>query len=170
MNRKTATRLTAVGLAFIVPFAGAQAANAAETDRSQITSATDLTQEDIREINSFLDYVDTIPDDVVAKGSDEEIAAYLQRGTAPRNAFECAGAITLIVAGTVLPIAKVVSIVRAVKALGGASRVGRLIEEAGGLRNIIATKGASIEATEVRDQLLSLASELSGIGLAIEKC
>lgn len=56
------------------------------------------------------------------------------------------------------------------KTMGGASKVAEAIEAAGGLRNILATKGTSIKATDIRGGILSLASDLSGIGLAVEKC
>ena len=54
--------------------------------------------------------------------------------------------------------------------MGGASKVGKAISEAGGIRKIVATKGASIKAESMKNGLLSLAAELTGIGTAQEKC
>lgn len=176
MKENTLSRLVALGLAITIPVGTAHAAGATtnleQSPESPSAQAQELTAEDEQEIDELLAYIDTIPDDVVENSTDEQLAAYLQNNTGvqTRNAWECAGAIALILAGTVVPIAKVVNVVRLVKSLGGAKKAAAAIEEAGGIKKILATKGGSIKATDIRDGLLSLASELSGIGLAVEKC
>lgn len=163
----------ALGLVTVLPLTTLQVANAATSANPSPSTlekqAQDLTQEDEKEVEELLAYIDSIPDEVVEKSNDAELAAYLQTnaGITNYNAWECAGAIALIIGGTVVPIAKVVNVVRLVKSMGGASKVAEAIEAAGGLRKILATKGASIKATDIRDGILSLASELSGIGLAV---
>lgn len=179
-RRRTAIAAMTAAMLVFSTSAGAQA-DPSHAEPPTDPSVAQLSESDLAYVGSFLAYIDEIPDEVVENGSDEDVAAYLQEHQPGQldspnpilmnyNAWECAGAIALIIGGTVVPIAKGVNVVRLVKSIGGAKKVGRAIDEAGGIKEILRTKGKSVKSEDIRDALFSIASELSGIGLAVEKC
>ena len=168
------------GASLVVLTAFSAVPNAVASTEPTVRAAADSASESVTEesMQELISYVDSLPEDVVREKNDRDLASYIA-SHAPKeyfppvttyNAWECAGAITLIIAGTIVPISKAVKIAKLVRGLGGASKVGKAISEAGGIRKIVATKGASIKAESMKNGVLSLAAELTGIGTAQEKC
>ncbi|MBC3186781.1 hypothetical protein H7347_09420 [Corynebacterium sp. zg-331] len=181
MSKSLIQRLVSIALVPTLSFATAEVAHADTKEKNEAASdVPQVTDEDLAFVDSFFAYVEAMPDDLVQNGSNEEIEAYLQanqpgtiEGRSPilmnYNAWECAGAIALIIGGAVVPVAKVVKLIRLIKGADGAQKVTRAIEEAGGIKEILRTGGTSIKAQDMKAALLEIAEELSGIGLAAEK-
>ena len=172
MNNRLAQRITIAAMALVIPFSGMQPA-IAEPDASSTSSSLPASTAPASEnVDEILEFIDAIPDDVVNNGSERDFEIYLQSraGTITYGAWGCAGAITAVIAGTVVPISKVWKLAKWVKQLGGASKTAKYIEEAGGIRNIIKTRGKSVKAKQYEQILLSLAAEFIGIDQIQANC
>lgn len=112
------------------------------------------------EIEQLLTAIDSIPDEVLAEG-DEATAEWVQENLAskeivPYIATEvaCAGAILWAIGSTLLPVAKIIKIKKAIKALGGVkAAVSQLAQKGFNWPSIQQTGGA----------LRDLGAELIGV-------
>ncbi|MBK4152473.1 hypothetical protein GWO62_04665 [Corynebacterium macginleyi] len=121
------------------------------------------------EVEQLLTAIDSIPDEVLAEG-DEATAEWVQENLiskekeiVPYIATEvaCAGAILWAIGSTLLPVAKIIKIKKAIKALGGVkAAVSQLAKKGFNWPSIQQTGGA----------LRDLGAELIGVAGVSEYC
>ena len=154
MSTRIGTKAVALPVALSTSFAGVACASEPDNALNSQVSTTQAAVENQGQVDEFVRFVDTVPDEEVVSGSNEQTMTNLRNRFDSMNhgVVQNPALIATILNGDQMPDNDVVELARNIKRAGGGMQTQEIIKRAGGIDEIIASNGGSVDVSDLADK------------------
>lgn len=154
MSTRIGTKAVALAAALSTSFAGVACASEPDNAPYAQVSTTQAVVENRGQVDDFLRFVDTVPVEEVESMSTEQTMTNLRNRFDSMNqgVVQNPALITTILNGDQMPDNDVVELARNIKRAGGGMQTQEIVKRAGGIDEIIASNGGSVDVSDLADK------------------